>query len=86
MVQCFQLAFRDISDCSMIRNCLVGPTNIFCHTKCFVLAELKLKLKLLSKLIRILHITFCYTQLCGGCLVNMTSLVKVVIHRVFALL
>ena len=42
--------------------------------------------KLLSKLIRILRITFCYTQLCGRCLVNMTPVVKVVIHCVFALL
>ena len=41
-------------------------------------------LKLLSKFIRILRIRFCYTQLCGGCLVNMTPVVKVVIHCVFA--
>ena len=34
------------------------------------------KLKLLSKLIRIFCITFCYTQLCGGCLVNMTPVVS----------
>ena len=43
-------------------------------------------LKLLFKLIRILHITFCYKQLCGKCLVHMTPVVKVVIHCVFALL
>ena len=43
-------------------------------------------LKLLSKLIRILRITFCYAQLCGMCLVNMTPVVKVVIHCIFALL
>ena len=43
-------------------------------------------LKLLSKLIRILCITFCYMQLCGRCLVNKTPVVKVVIHCVFALL
>ena len=42
-------------------------------------------LKLLSKLIRILRITFCYKQLCGRCLVHMTPVVKVVIHCVFAL-
>ena len=45
-----------------------------------------IKLKLLSKLIRILRITFCYTQLCGRCLVNITPVVNVVIHCVFALL
>ena len=43
-------------------------------------------LKLLSKLIRILRITFRYTQLCGRCLVNMTPVVNMVIHCVFALL
>ena len=43
-------------------------------------------LKLLSKLIRNLRITFCYTQLCSRCLVNMTPVVNVVIHYVFALL
>ena len=30
--------------------------------------------------IRISRIRFCYTQLCGRCLVNMTAVVKVVIH------
>ena len=43
-------------------------------------------LKMPSKLIRILRITFCYKQLCGRCLVHMTPVVKVVIHCVFALL
>ena len=42
-------------------------------------------LKLLSKLIRNLRITFCYTQLCSRCLVNITPVVNVVIHCVFAL-
>ena len=45
-----------------------------------------IKLKMPSKLIRILRITFCYKQLCGRCLVQMTPVVKVVIHCVFALL
>ena len=36
-------------------------------------------LKMPSKLICILRITFCDTQLCGRCLVNMTPVVKVVI-------
>ena len=43
-------------------------------------------LKMLSKFIRILRIRFCYAQLCGRCLVNMTPVVKLVIHCVFALL
>ena len=43
-------------------------------------------LKMPSKLIRILRITFCYKQLCGRCLVHMTPVVKVVIHCVFPLL
>ena len=43
-------------------------------------------LKMPSKLIRILRITFYYKQLCGRCLVHMTPVVKVVIHCVFALL
>ena len=43
------------------------------------------KLKLLSKLIRILRITFCYTQLCGRCLVSMTPVVNVAIHCVLIL-
>ena len=43
-------------------------------------------LKMPSKLIRILRITFCYKQLCGRCLVHMTPVVKLVIHCVFALL
>ena len=43
-------------------------------------------LKMPSKFIRILRTTFCYTRLCGGCLVNMTPVVKLVIHCVFALL
>ena len=46
----------------------------------------ELKLKMPSKLIRILRITFCYKQLCGRCLVHMIPVVKVVIHCVFALL
>ena len=41
-------------------------------------------LKMPSKLIRILRITFCYKQLCGRCLVHMIPIVKVVIHFVFA--
>ena len=41
-------------------------------------------LKMPSKLIRILRITFCYKQLCGRCLVHTTQVVKVVIHCVFA--
>ena len=44
------------------------------------------KLKMPSKFIRILRITFCYKQLCGRCLVHMTPVVKVVTHCVFALL
>ena len=43
-------------------------------------------LKMPSKLIRILRITFCYKQLCGRCLVHTTQVVKVVIHCIFALL
>ena len=43
-------------------------------------------LKMPSKLIRILRITFYYKQLCGRCLVHTTPVVKVVIHCVFALL
>ena len=43
-------------------------------------------LKMPSKLIRILRITFCYKQLCGRCLVHMTPVVKAIIHCVFALL
>ena len=43
-------------------------------------------LKMPSKLIRILRITFCYKQLCGRCLVHMTPVVKVVIHCALALL
>ena len=43
-------------------------------------------LKMPSKFIRILRITFCYKQLCGRCLVHMTPVVKVVTHCVFALL
>ena len=43
-------------------------------------------LKMASKFICILRITFCDTQLCGRCLVNMTPVVKLVIHCVFALL
>ena len=42
-------------------------------------------LKMPSKFIRILRITCCYTQLCGGCLVNMTPVGKLVIHCVYAL-
>ena len=44
------------------------------------------KLKMPSKFIRILRITFCYKQLCGRCLVHMTPVGKVVTHCVFALL
>ena len=33
-----------------------------------------------------LHFTFSDTQLCGRCLINMTPVVKVVIHCVVALL
>ena len=43
-------------------------------------------LKMTSKFIRILRITFCYKQLCGRCLEHMTPVVKVVTHCVFALL
>ena len=43
-------------------------------------------LKMPSKLICILRITFCYKQLCGRCLVHMTPVVKVVIHFVFGIL
>ena len=43
-------------------------------------------LKLLSKFICITYfIRFYYTQLCGRCLVNMTAVVKVVIHCVLIL-
>ena len=49
-------------------------------------ADIMLTLKMPSKLIRILRITFSDTQLCGRCLVHMTPVVKVVIHCVFALL
>ena len=52
----------------------------------FTATELLILLKMPSKLIRILRITFCYKQLCGRCLVHMTPVVKVVIHCVFALL
>ena len=46
----------------------------------FVLFRFDLKMP--SKFICILHITFCDKQLCGRCLVNMTPVVKVVIHCV----
>ena len=47
---------------------------------------IRFNLKMPSKFIRILRITFCYKQLCGRCLVHTTQVVKVVIHCVFALL
>ena len=43
-------------------------------------------LKMPSNFVCILRITFSDTQLCGRCLVNMTPVVKVVIHCAFALL
>ena len=54
--------------------------------RCCVASNRLFQLKMPSKLIRILRITFCYNQLCGRCLVHMTPVVKVVIHCVFALL
>ena len=44
----------------------------------FSKTELQVQLKMPSKFIRILRITFCYKQLCGRCLVHMTPVVKVV--------
>ena len=66
--------------------------NVFCIYSGFNFSGIYLShtsldlLKMPSKFICILRITFCDTQLCGRCLVNMTPVVKVVIHCVFALL
>ena len=62
-------------DCVCVRDCV--------HNYTFLFGTL---LKMPSKLIRIVRITFCYKQLCGRCLVHTTQVVKVVIHCVFALL
>ena len=62
---------------------LLYLTNNLC-SECLVTLDTALKMP--SKLIRILRITFCYKQLCGRCLVHMTPVVKVVMHCVFALL
>ena len=48
--------------------------------------KLQVDLKMPSKFVCILRITFSDTQLCGRCLVNMTPVVNVVIDCVFALL
>ena len=53
---------------------------------CIVINVSSNKLKMPSKFVCILRTTFSDTQLCGRCLVNMTPVVKVVIHCVFALL
>ena len=44
---------------------ILNSLRIKCH--------IRRSLKLLSKLICILRITFCYKQLCGSCLVHMGS-------------
>ena len=43
----------------------------------------RIDLKMPSKFVCILRITFSDTQLCGRCLINLTPVVKVVIHCVF---
>ena len=53
---------------------ILNSLRIKCH--------IRRPLKMLSKFIRILRITLCYTQMCGGCLVNMIPVVKLVIHCV----
>ena len=59
-------------------------------TRVSILATIKTEHCPVSKLIciNLTYLTFCDTQLCGRCLVNMTPVVKVVIHCVlnFALL
>ena len=57
-----------------------------CMCNNYVAIYVVIVLKMPSKFIRILRITFCYKQLCGRCLVHMTPVVKVVTHCVFALL
>ena len=69
----------------------LGPVTRVLHQtrtflSIFIIIFFNFFLKLPSKFIRILRITFYYTQLCGRCLVHMTPVVKVVIHCVFALL
>ena len=62
-------------------------SDINCTLKMAYISDgLGVMLKMLFKFICILRITFCDTQLCGRCLVNMTPVVKVLIHCVFALL
>ena len=58
------------------------------HDNKYILKRCMSGLKMPSKFIKfcILHITFSDTQLCGRCLINMTPVVKVVIHCIFALL
>ena len=62
------------------------PRLYYLHINQSSVSQHTLYLKMPSKLIRILRITFCYKQLCGRCLVHTTQVVKVVIHCVFALL
>ena len=61
---------------------LVRERRILYYIRRYPVSQLKMP----SKLIRILRVTFCYKQLCGRCLVHMTPVVKVVIHCAFALL
>ena len=65
---------------------LLAWHHVYEQLNFFFLNFVFLILKMPSKLIRFLRITFCYKQLCGRCLVHMTPVVKVVIHCVFALL
>ena len=57
---------------------ILNSLRIKCH--------IRRPLKMPSKFVCILRITFSDTQLYGRCLINMTPVVKVVIHCVFALL
>ena len=61
---------------SNVQDNYIGSAQKFCFNGWW--------LKLLSKLIRILRITFCYKQLCGRCLVHMTPVIKVVICTIIS--
>ena len=63
---------------------LIGGVPIVCAT--YRVTKDAVQMRKFNGLIYILRITFSDTQLCGRCLINMTPVVKVVIHCVFALL